>query len=438
MNEPLMRIGIVLKEDNKKEIIFNLPSDNDFKLYSDDGRVISLENNIDYIIKMGDKLILDNGDESIELSKRIKIKPERKYDTIHAKTGIRVNKIVTGRKFHWQKEISQYLMGSLEFTMQDNLLVMVNEILLEEYLMCVATSEMSSQCPEELSKAQTIAARSWIMARTEKKHEAEGFDACNDDCCQRYHGSGQLTESSVNAVMSTRGQVLLYDGKICDARYSKSCGGFTEKYENVWTGEPLPYLTSFFDGEDTNYKPLNDEAAFIHFFNSDPVTFCSQHAIKEAELTQYLGYVDEKGKYYRWEISYKREELEAILKHKLKITDMKCLKDIKCGRRGDSGRLMDVTLEYSTMDDKVETIVLKSEYKIREALHTSFMFSSAFFIEQQRDEAGNIISLNFKGAGWGHGAGLCQIGALGMALKGYKSAQIVAHYYRGSELKAIF
>lgn len=495
MNEPLMRIGIILKEDKKREISFILPKENEFgmfhlmchyeeqsnevisknqivshslamtcetshefELWEENKKIITLQNGTEYKIFSGDNLKLESPEGSLNLGSKIIIKPLKEYPKIYQSVGIKINNIVTGRKFHWQKEITQYLMGALEIQNHKDYLTVVNEILLEEYLMSVATSEMSGKCPSVLLEAQTIAARSWIMARTEKKHAKDGFDACNDDCCQRYHGTGQLNEHSVQAVLNTKGLVLVYNDKICDARYSKSCGGFMEKYENVWTGEPLPYLTSGFDGEPTDsIYSLSKENAFKDWINRIPLAFCSPEFIKEEELKQYLGYVDEQGQYFRWQIIYQREELEEILKNKSIINDLKTLLDIKTGERGDSGRLKDITIEYMANNGELKFIKIESEYKIRESLHKSFLYSSAFILEIYKDEKNILrhfdivrrcsptglsasqaqqLPLKFilKGAGWGHGAGLCQIGALGMALKGYSTGQILEHYYKGSIL----
>jgi len=270
-----MRIGIILKEDKKKSVSFTLPVDNEFELHLENKKIIKLKSGMEYKIISGNNLNFAGVTITppINFGNKIIIKPLKRYFNIYPNVGIKINNIVTGRKFHWQKEITQYLMGALEIRNHNDCLTLINEIPLEEYLMSVATSEMNSKCPTALLESQTIAARSWILARTEKKHEEDGFDACNDDCCQRYHGTGQLTETSVKAVLNTEGMVLIYEDKICDARYSKSCGGYMEKYENVWNGDPVPYLTSGVDGAGKTKYCLCNEKDFTNWLKIAPTTF---------------------------------------------------------------------------------------------------------------------------------------------------------------------
>lgn len=424
--EPEISVGIILPEDKQKSVVLEINSSTGYELKAD-GQILELAGNNDLLVEIDREFIELNG----EKHNSIKIKQqENNYIT--------VKEVIAGRGFHWAKYIEVKLTGSLEIKNLDGNLILINHLPLEEYLACVATSEMSSQCPDSYIEAQTIVARSWMLANVEQKHIDLGFDVCNDDCCQRFHGINNLTMQSRNAAKKTAGQVLMYDEKIVDARYSKSCGGIMEKFENLWENDPKPYMLNKSDAPVDFNVDLTDENQLKQWVDKVPVSFCSPHYIKEEELHKYLGNVDEQGKYFRWEIETTQEELVDNMKGKLGI-DIELVLELTVLSRGGSGRILELQIDYIDSKDKSKILVIHKDYEVRRVLHKMFLYSSAISIEHIYEENRDIpAKFVFKGAGWGHGAGMCQIGGLGMSLAGYDADQIVMHYYSGSELRRIY
>ncbi|MBN2281828.1 MAG: SpoIID/LytB domain-containing protein [Candidatus Marinimicrobia bacterium] len=435
--EPIIRVGVVLPEDNFKILSLTVPekpdyflmnaSDEKFSLHAGDQIEVSYHNKVCALSINGKLTGIDN---------RWKVIPDDDIQ-MENKAGLKIQEVVSGRGFHWQKNIAVYVSGIVEISPLEDSLILVNELPIEEYLMCVATSEMGRECPRELIESQTITARSWMLANVEQKHVHQGFDVCNDDCCQRYQGTTHLSNQSIEGAMNTRGQVLMYKGDICDARYSKSCGGVMETFENIWEETPLDYMRPLPDApqdfENPNL-PLDSESKVRQWISSVPNTFCSPHAISEKELKKYLGSVDEEGSYFRWEFYFTQEKITRLMNKKLKL-DADNILDIIPVKRGYSGRLTEIKILYLQKGNKKE-FILKDQYFIRQAFHESFLYSSAFVIDKDDRKIPEYFEL--RGAGWGHGAGYCQIGAVGMALKGYATDEILYHYFPGSELKQIY
>ncbi len=396
--EPIVSIGLILPEDEQTSVIIK-----------DDE---ALETNLMLNIQTENKHLLIN-----------KI-PKNKF--LITKSPLTLNPIRAGRGFHWEKQISIRVDGTIEVKNQNGFLFVINHIPLEKYLASVAVSEMSSKCPDTFLQAQTITARSWILATAENKHSDLGIDACNDDCCQRYQGTAQITSESKSACNATSGTVLLFENEICDARYSKSCGGLTENAEIVWEMNPQPYLTSVYDGPENT-----EQVDWQNWFKKAPKTFCGPSFIDESELHQFLGNVDKDGKYFRWSVEYSQKEFCAFFSKNIN-RDIDCIIKINVLNRGHSGRINNLYINYQTEEGKSKILQLKSEFEIRRLLHPSFLYSSCFMINM--DE--NFIKL--YGAGWGHGVGLCQIGALGMALNNYSTNEILTHYFIGTELKRLY
>lgn len=424
-SEPRIKVAIILPEDKLQKINIRFPDPEQYSLKFN-GRLSSknLPETLE-IKNLQNKLIIKgNNSDSIQ---NISIIPRSKRNTTFL-----VQEIPAGRGFHWQKKIQVELPGSAHFQIKDGFLLMVNELPLEDYLKCVATSEMSSSCPAALLETQTIVARSWILANAENKHSEYNVNVCNDDCCQRYQGLNNISPGEFIRKASTRGKVLMFGNRICDTRYSKSCGGKTESSNNVW-GTPEPYMISLPDyPERTETGDLTSESIFIDWLlNPDPQAFCGPQTVKQNKLIKYLGSVDKKGTYFRWEVSCTNIELEKIIRHKLNLNISKLI-NITALKRGESGRIIKLEIKYEDKNCKLQTAILNSEYEIRRCLHISFLYSSAFAIIKNDD--GFIL----KGAGWGHGAGLCQIGALGMALEKYGTEEILKHYFPGTELKQIY
>ena len=423
--EPKIRVGIILSEDNQKTVDLDLENSSDVKIVCDTN-VSEPLSNTNLKIDVEDNLLSIDG----ETFSKISLFQENSDDFITVK------QVIAGRGFHWAKYIEVKLINKLEFEVVDGNLMLVNEMSIEDYIACVATSEMSADCPNSYIEAQTIVARSWMLANVEQKHVHLGFDVCNDDCCQRFHGINYITDHSKAAALKTKGLVLMSNDKIVDARYSKSCGGIMEKFENLWENTPKSYMQNKSDAESDFNLDLTLESDFKKWAYDIPNSYCSPHFIKEEELYKYLGNVDEQGKYFRWKVEASQEELVENIKNKLEL-DIKSVVALKPLKRAGSGRLLELEIEYIDSSKNNKSIIIYKDYEIRRILHKMFLYSSAVDIETEIE---NSIpkSFTFNGVGWGHGAGLCQIGALGMSLDGKDSKTIVLHYYPGVVLKKIY
>ena len=429
--EPLLRVGIILPEDKQSTLSLEISDLHSTSILINNSQTVPVsDKKIEISVKKtGIELKGQKGVGSVKTLKLI----QNNNDGF-----ILVEPVIAGRGFHWAKQIGVKLPYTVEISIVDNSLLLVNELPLELYLACVATSEMGAECPETFIEAQTIVARSWMLANVEQKHVFLGFDVCNDDCCQRYQGINNLTAQSQAGAMNTRGQVLMYDSKICDARYSKSCGGIMEKFENLWEDKPLPYMQNIPDAIEKFDINLTKEQEMKKWVNSVPHTFCSPHYIPENQLKKYLGNVDEEGKYFRWTIKTSQQELVENINKKLKLNIKVVLSLIPLERAG-SGRMLKLEIKYLDNNNIPRSVIIEKDYEVRRVLHKMFLYSSAIIIEEVKREGSDYPDeFIFKGAGWGHGAGLCQIGALGMALNGYKTDKIVYHYYPGSKLKKLY
>lgn len=336
--------------------------------------------------------------------------------------------VTIGIDFHWERRETQTFLGALHLIVEADKICAINELPVETYLASVISSEMSATSSLELLKAHAVISRSWLLAQMRKRQQnAEGassffsfvkkddelirwydredhtsFDVCADDHCQRYQGITRANSRQVEeALRQTRGQVLLSDGEICDARFGKCCGGQTEEFQYCWENIPKPYLRSV----------------------SDP--FCNTH--DKAVLSQVLNDYDlETQDFYRWNVSYTAEELTRIVADKLKL-DFGLITDLVPLDRGKSGRIWRLKIIGTKL-----TFTIGKELEIRRALSPNHLYSSAFTIEKTAD------GFTLHGSGWGHGVGLCQIGAAVMGSKGYKYDQILLHYYQGAEIKSIY
>ena len=421
--EPKMSIGLVLPEDKKSELSVEICS-SDHILYLD-----NIEQDLkqtELLIQLGPNGILVNDEPFKDL--HIKNRSRDHSDFIYLKS------IKAGRGFHWQKSISIKILGDLHISSLESYLFVVNKVYLEDYLMCVATSEMSGNCPLALLEAQTIVARSWILAAAEKKHKDLDLDACNDDCCQRYQGIANINQESIKAAKNTRGIILVHDDEVCDTRYSKSCGGISENNENVWDTDPKPYLISVVDSRFSEHNDVTSENGFRQWIKRKTFSFCGPEFIPESELTKFLGSVDVKGQYFRWKISYNNEEITDLINSKTKKS-FRNIRSLEPLKRGKSGRITELEIVGEADDGSADSILIESEYEIRRVLHHEFLYSSAFTVETNSDDENGENRFTLRGAGWGHGVGLCQIGALGMALDGRKKDEILFHYYHSSEMR---
>jgi len=442
--EPVVRIGVVLDADDMKVINLETPDE----VYELRGRGCPTRTlrRSRVEARLSDNSVLvrvDNG--TLERAPFWRIVPQADQPIVCG-AGARVRDIVAGRGFHWRKTIDQHLTGVLELRPARHGLILVNEIALEPYLAGVITAEMGAECPAEFLKAQCVVARSWLLALTEKMHEGEPFDRCNDDCCQRYQGTDELGDAAIAATTGTRGQALLdAQGAVVDANYSKCCGGVSELPEHVW-GDPKSGLSSIVDapagGREHRFSPVTSDV-FQEYLSGawlkDTKVFCSPNIVRPRDFARYLGRVDETADYFRWTIELSRAQVEeAIRAHVPEAIGFERLHDLRVASRGVSGRAITLDLEYVDSGGAHHTFTLPTEYRIRQALHPGFLFSSAIAIDIQRDAAGVPGKFTYRGAGWGHGAGLCQIGALGMGLCGSNHAAILKHYFPSTRLAQVY
>lgn len=430
--EPLLRVGIVLPQDKQKKVTAFIDSLCDYELAVDTQTFSTCETaRIDFEV-CDNMLCFTLGDRKYEDTKKIV------FRSLKPTAFITMDPVISGREFHWRKYINVKLPETIEITLVDGYIMVVNELPLETYLMCVATSEMGAACPKALIESQTVVARSWMLANVERKHVDLGFDVCNDDCCQRYQGMNNVTDQSKSGTENTRGMVITHGDKICDARYSKSCGGKMETFENLWENTPLPYMQNIPDMPEGKQVPdLTVEENAREWILSEPKeAFCSSTTVPESELKKYIGACDDAGEYYRWTVEIGNEELSANLRDKLGL-DVISVVDLKTQKRAGSGRLLELGIVYLDSDNEHKETIVYKDYNARLVLHPRFLFSSAVVIEKVGcgDAPKKFI---YRGAGWGHGAGLCQIGALGMSLKGYSTEEILAHYYPGSTYVKIY
>jgi SpoIID/LytB domain protein len=369
-----------------------------------------------------------------------------------------LREVTIGIGFHWERREEQTFLGDLTLCVNDNgSLTAINSLHLEDYLTSVISSEMNAEAPESFLRAHAITSRSWLASmllyqRHTSPHNDAGslpsssadeiirwydredhadFDVCADDHCQRYQGISKIVSPRVAAAIdATRGVFLTYGDRICDARFSKACGGITEPFETTWQHELVPYLRTVRDTS-VDAPPLDDEAAVRQWILGRPPAYC--HTNDRQLLARILPSFDqETTDFYRWTVTYPREELEQILQIKSGI-DFGTLRELNPVERGPSGRL--VRLQVCGTK---RVVIVGKELEIRRWLSPSHLYSSAFVAQAQRDQHGTPVEFTLYGAGWGHGVGLCQIGAAVMATQGCSEEQILAHYFPDTILQRLY
>jgi SpoIID/LytB domain protein len=445
--EPIVRIGIVLEEDEKLSLQFRVPATGcSVKVDAGADQELAVGETFEVRIVGGKLTLLGASGHALAAGAtmiRLEATPPKR--PLQAGDGVLVHGIVAGRGFHWAKEIDQTLTHVLEFLPKNGRLVMVNEIPLETYLVGVITGEMGSDCPIEFMKAQAVAARSWLLGQPVAPHPDEPFLWCNDDHCQRYQGTGGWSPRAVQAIAECRGEVLITaTNRYCDARYSKSTGGISEDAHSVW-GMPIEGLVAIPDAPKGSaverFFPIT-EANLDEYLNGEWLKgtdcFASPNVVAESTITQYLGRVDEIGEYFRWDLKLTQEMLCQSLTKRGGIADLSEVLDLIPGARGRSGRLESLVVRYRSTDGTTKDHTILREYYIRAGLSMKFLYSSCFTIRAERDSNGKLVAAHLRGAGWGHGAGLCQIGALGRALKGQSYAESLMHYYTDTKLEKIY
>lgn len=391
----------------------------------------------------------DDRDVARSLSVRLTPNSDSTFTLFHTTIGI---------GFHWERTEDQTFHGDLVLRFRDDgTIAVINKISLEDYLKSVISSEMSAAAPVEFLKAHAIMSRSWLLSVLDRKKEKQEksstagrftgnkdevtrwyeqedhdiYDVCADDHCQRYQGIAKIVSGNAEAAVSeTSGVALTYENQICDARYYKACGGMTEDFCTAWEDREIPYLVSVTDAP-IRYNPVKTEEDAFAWIFSKPEAYCNTN---NADLLAKLlpDFDQETNDFFRWKIEYTREELEEILRERSGF-DFGTLNEIRPLQRGPSGRISRLQIIGSK-----KTMIVGKELEIRRWLSRSHLYSSAFVVTTKHGPGGEIKRFILHGAGWGHGVGLCQIGAAVMASKGFKTEQILTHYFPGVELKKVY
>ena len=438
MKEPEINVGIV----SAKEIHFTLNGQ-----FFAKGETVS----DNQVVSFSEGGILWNENQYRELT----------FTPLEENNSFSLYDVTIGLNYHWERQETQVFSGTLRLVVDEDKIVAINILPVEDYLTSVISSEMNANSSLELLKAHAVVSRSWLFAQIEKRKALRGkdegffsfiktkeeyirwydredhtiFDVCADDHCQRYQGITKATNSTVaEAVQATRGRLLMYGKKICDARFSKCCGGTTEEFEYCWEDKHYPYLTSVRDAEEEenlSFPDLTKEEEAEHWIRKAPKSFCDTHDKKI--LSQILNnYDQETTDFYRWKVRYTQTELAELIRTKTK-SDYGDIIDLIPVQRGPSGRICKLKIVGT-----LKTLTIGKEMEIRRTLSDSHLFSSAFVVDKGKIKEGIPQWFLLSGAGWGHGVGLCQIGAAVMGEKGYPYEEILLHYYKGAEIRKFY
>lgn len=434
--EPKVSVGIMFEP----QIVFVLGGE-----YLSEGKSYSGEQ----------RLFVSNGKVSFNGN----LYDELLFEPVKAESTFELKDVTIGINFHWERKENQSFSGSVKFIVEDGKITAVNVLSVEDYLTSVISSEMSATASLELLKAHAVISRSWLLAQIQKNKEIveskqeystmvvtedelvrwydredhTRFDICADDHCQRYQGVTRASTSIVrDAIAQTRGLLLMSDGKICDARYSKSCGGAFEEFQYCWEDIKYPYLVKQRDSKtETELPDLTIEEEAEKWILSSPESFCN--TTDKDILSQVLNHYDQETvNFYRWTQEYSQKELSALILKRSGV-DYGDILDLIPVERGTSGRLVKLKIVGTK-----KTKTIGKELEIRRTLSESHLYSSAFVVEKVGNENGAPQKFVLKGAGWGHGVGLCQIGAAVMGEKGYKFDEILLHYFVGASLEKLY
>ena len=366
--------------------------------------------------------------------------------------------VTIGINFHWERQETQVFSGTLKLVVEEEKIVAINILPVEEYLTSVISSEMNANSSLELLKAHAVVSRSWLLAQIEKRKAMSGkdegffsftktkeeyirwydredhtiFDVCADDHCQRYQGITKASNATVaEAVRFTRGCLLMHNNKICDARFTKCCGGVTEEFEYCWEDKHFPYLSAVRDTEDQLIPDLTNEEEAEKWIRQAPQSYCNTQ--DKHILSQILNnYDQETTDFYRWKVRYTQEELAELIRTNTK-GEYGDILDLIPVQRGTSGRICKLKIVGSQ-----KTYTIGKEMEIRRILSDSHLFSSAFVVDKGDEKDGVPQWFQLTGAGWGHGVGLCQVGAAVMGEKGYTYEEILLHYYKGASIRKFY
>jgi len=401
-----------------------------------------------------EKMLLMGEGWNLEAGKEITLKPED-----NEKCSFTLHAVTIGVDFHWQRDEDQTFRGMLRFILRGGKVTAINILSVEDYLVSVISSEMSATSSGQLLRAHAVISRSWLLAQIDKtlrlgttgekyrtsfvteteitrwydREDHKDFDVCADDHCQRYQGITRASTPEVEqAVKETGGEVLMSGEFICDARYSKCCGGATELFENVWEPVSHPCLQKICDNSvqpEGAGTDLTVEENAVKWISGSPDAFCN--TADRNILSQVLNnYDQETHDFYRWKVLYTQDELSTLVREKTGI-DFGLINGLEPLSRGTSGRI--IRLKIS---GEKRTMVIGKELEIRKALSKTHLYSSAFFVEKLSGTEG--VTFILHGAGWGHGVGFCQIGAAVMGASGYNYKQILSHYFSNAEIKKLY
>ena len=370
-----------------------------------------------------------------------------------------LHNVTIGISYHWERQEEQTFIGTLKLISNGENVIAVNVLPVEDYLVSVISSEMSATSSLEFLKSHAIISRSWLLAQIENRdkktvhkslqqniqddkdclirwYDREDhtlFDVCADDHCQRYQGITKASNPSVaKAVKETEGMVLMYGDEICDARFSKCCGGISETFDTCWEDKDYPYLQPVIDNfENKEIPDLSIEENAEKWIRTSPDAFCNTN--DEKVLKQILNnYDQETTDFYRWKVEYSQKEISELIHRKTGI-DFGEIKDLIPMQRGKSGRISRLKIIGT-----LRTMIIGKELEIRRALSENHLFSSAFVVDKTYVTDSVPSEFTITGAGWGHGVGLCQIGAAMMGEKGYSYNKILLHYYRNAEIRKLY
>lgn len=401
------------------------------------------------------------GKQVVELSEGRILWENNFYDELlfepnDAQSSFTLEDVTIGVNFHWERKEAQTFLGKLRFIVENNNICAINELPVETYLISVISSEMRATSSLELLKAHAVISRSWLLAQMEQRkaennnavkqpslfktdneivrwydrEDHKHFDVCADDHCQRYQGITKAANKHVvEAIKQTAGELLTSHGEICDARYSKCCGGAVEEFQYCWENIRKPYLQALPDTmpDTTSLPNLTNEAVARQWILSSPNAFCN--TTDQKVLSQVLNDFDqETTDFYRWIQIYSQAEVKQLLEEKLAIQFGDII-DLIPLKRGKSGRIYRLKIIGTQ-----RTLIIGKELEIRRALSKSHLYGSAFVVEKVDIKDGVPQQFVIKGAGWGHGVGLCQIGAAMMGVQGYRYDEILLHYYKSAEI----
>ncbi|MDB4582238.1 SpoIID/LytB domain-containing protein [Draconibacterium sp.] len=444
-NHPKINVGILAREEINFSLSIDFIAVNNSTFPKGDYAATVVQNNIQVKNKSGDVFSEDSF----------------LFSPANSNSYFELKDVTIGVDFHWEQKENQQFTGALKLIIERGKVCAINVVNLEDYLKSVVSSEMSATSSPEFLKAHAVISRSWLLAQIEKskslkdvetsyltsneteeeiirwydREDHDNFDVCADDHCQRYQGITKIhSKKALQAIEETFGEVLFSNNKICDARFSKCCGGIAESFENVWEPVLHPYLTKVIDNIElpSGFNPdLKNEKNASSWIRKSPEAFCNTS--DQQILLQVLPDFDQSTTdFYRWKVEYSQSELSALIKKKSGIDFGEIVK-LEPLERGHSGRLIKLKIIGTK-----RSLTVGKELEIRKWLSESHLYSSAFVIDHLVDENNIPQKFVLTGAGWGHGVGLCQIGAAVMGEKGYSYKEILNHYFTGAKLKKLY